>query len=42
MSNIEYYGVFVDIGNDIEGFLYVFEIFWDKNVSYFNNYLSVG
>ncbi|GAA8093997.1 30S ribosomal protein S1 [Helicobacter pylori] len=42
VSNIEHYGVFVDIGNDIEGFLHVSEISWDKNVSHPNNYLSVG
>ncbi|GHQ76309.1 30S ribosomal protein S1 [Helicobacter pylori] len=42
VSNIEHYGVFVDIGNDIEGFLHVSEISWDKNVSHPDNYLSVG
>ncbi|GAA7542737.1 30S ribosomal protein S1 [Helicobacter pylori] len=42
VSNIEKYGVFVDIGNDIEGFLHVSEISWDKNVSHPDNYLSVG
>ncbi len=42
VSNIENYGVFVDIGNDIEGFLHVSEISWDKNVSHPSNYLSVG
>ncbi len=42
VSNIEKYGVFVDIGNDIEGFLHVSEISWDKNVSHPENYLSVG
>ncbi len=42
VSNIEKYGVFVDIGNDIEGFLHVSEISWDKNVSHLDNYLSVG
>ncbi|GAA7618680.1 hypothetical protein JP0114_10070 [Helicobacter pylori] len=30
------------IGNDIEGFLHVSEISWDKNVSHPDNYLSVG
>ncbi len=39
VSNIEKYGVFVDIGNDIEGFLHVSEISW---VSHPDNYLSVG
>ncbi|EMG97392.1 ribosomal protein S1 [Helicobacter pylori GAM120Ai] len=42
VSNIEHYGVFVDIGNDIEGFLHVSEISWDKNVSRPSHYLSVG
>ncbi|GHQ41602.1 30S ribosomal protein S1 [Helicobacter pylori] len=42
VSNIENYGVFVDIGNDIEGFLHVSEISWDKNVSHPSHYLSVG
>ncbi|UOR73883.1 30S ribosomal protein S1 [Helicobacter pylori] len=42
VSNIEKYGAFVDIGNDIEGFLHVSEISWDKNVSHPSKYLSVG
>ncbi|GAA9619700.1 30S ribosomal protein S1 [Helicobacter pylori] len=42
VSNIEKYGVFVDIGDDIEGFLHVSEISWDKNVSHPSHYLSVG
>ncbi|MCW8894951.1 MAG: 30S ribosomal protein S1 [Sulfurimonas sp.] len=42
VSNIEAYGVFVDLGNDIEGFLHISEISWDKNVKNPNDYLSVG
>jgi small subunit ribosomal protein S1 len=42
VSNIEAYGVFVDLGNDIEGFLHISEIAWDKNVKNPNDYLSVG
>ncbi|NPA66470.1 MAG: 30S ribosomal protein S1 [Epsilonproteobacteria bacterium] len=42
VSNIENYGVFVDLGNDIEGFLHISEISWDKNVKNPNDYLSVG
>ncbi|GAA7112480.1 30S ribosomal protein S1 [Helicobacter pylori] len=42
VSNIENYGAFVDIGNDIEGFLHVSEVSWDKNVSHPSKYLSVG
>ncbi|MCH3853795.1 S1 RNA-binding domain-containing protein, partial [Campylobacter jejuni] len=29
VSNIEPYGAFVDLGNDIEGFLHISEISWD-------------
>jgi small subunit ribosomal protein S1 len=42
VSNIEPYGIFVDLGNDIEGFLHISEISWDKNIKNPNNYLSVG
>ncbi len=42
VSNIEAYGVFVDLGNDIEGFLHISEISWDKNVKNPNDYLEVG
>ena len=42
VSNIEAYGVFVDLGNDIEGFLHISEISWDKNVKNPNDYLTVG
>jgi len=42
VSNIEAYGVFVDLGNDIEGFLHISEISWDKNVKNPNDYLKVG
>lgn len=42
VSNVEAYGVFVDLGNDIEGFLHISEISWDKNVKNPNDYLSVG
>jgi len=42
VSNIEAYGVFVDLGNDIEGFLHISEITWDKNVKNPNDYLNVG
>ncbi|MCF6329980.1 MAG: 30S ribosomal protein S1 [Sulfurimonas sp.] len=41
VSNIEAYGVFVDLGNDIEGFLHISEISWDKNVKNPNDYLKV-
>jgi small subunit ribosomal protein S1 len=42
VSNIEAYGVFVDLGNDIEGFLHISEISWDKNVKNPGDYLTVG
>lgn len=42
VSNIEAYGVFVDLGNDIEGFLHISEISWDKNVKNPADYLKVG
>ncbi|MDD6055143.1 MAG: 30S ribosomal protein S1 [Helicobacteraceae bacterium] len=42
VSNIESYGVFVDLGNDIEGFLHVSEISWDKNIQNPNELLKVG
>jgi small subunit ribosomal protein S1 len=42
VSNIEDYGVFVDLGNDIEGFLHISEISWNKNVRNPSDYLTVG
>ena len=42
VSNIEPYGIFVDLGNDIEGFLHISEITWDKNIKNPGNYLNVG
>jgi small subunit ribosomal protein S1 len=42
VSNIEPYGAFVDLGNDIEGFLHVSEISWDKDIKNPKDYLNVG
>jgi len=42
VSNIEPYGVFVDLGEDLEAFLHVSEISWDKNVKHPKDYLNVG
>lgn len=42
VSNIEPYGVFVDLGNDIEGFLHISEISWDKNIKHPSSYLTLG
>ena len=33
VSNIEPYGAFVDLGNDIEGFLHISEISWDQKIT---------
>ncbi|PAF51102.1 30S ribosomal protein S1 [Helicobacter sp. 13S00401-1] len=42
VSNIETYGAFVDLGNDLEGFLHISEISWDKSIKYPGDYLKVG
>jgi len=42
VSNIEPYGVFVDLGEDLEAFLHVSEISWDKNVKHPKDYLGNG
>ncbi|HEC1791057.1 TPA: 30S ribosomal protein S1 [Campylobacter lari] len=42
VSNIEPYGAFVDLGNDIEGFLHISEISWDKNAKNPKDYISEG
>lgn len=42
VSNIESYGAFVDLGNNIEGFLHISEISWDKHINNPKDYLSVG
>ncbi len=42
VNNIEPYGVFVDLGEDLEAFLHVSEISWDKNVKHPKDYLSQG
>ena len=41
VSNIEPYGVFVDLGEDLEAFLHVSEISWDKNVKHPKDYMTV-
>ena len=41
VSNIEPYGVFVDLGEDLEAFLHVSEISWDKNVKHPKDYMNV-
>ncbi len=42
VSNIEPYGAFVDLGEDLEAFLHVSEISWDKNVKHPKDYLNIG
>ncbi len=41
VSNIEPYGVFVDLGEDLEAFLHVSEISWDKNVKHPQDYIEI-
>ena len=42
VSNIEPYGAFVDLGEDLEAFLHVSEIAWDKNVKHPKDYIEIG
>jgi len=42
ISNIEPYGAFVDLGEDLEAFLHVSEISWDKNVKHPKDYVEIG
>ncbi|TKX29038.1 30S ribosomal protein S1 [Campylobacter sp. MIT 12-5580] len=42
VSNIENYGAFVDLGNDIEGFLHISELSWDKNIKHPRDHISKG
>ena len=42
VSNIEHYGAFVDLGNDIEGFLHISEISWDKNIKNPKDHINEG
>lgn len=42
VSSIQPYGAFVDIGNDIEGFLHITELTWDKEIKNHQNIIKVG
>jgi small subunit ribosomal protein S1 len=42
ISNIEPYGAFVDLGEDLEAFLHVSEISWDKNVKHPKDYIALN
>ena len=42
VSNIEPYGAFVDLGEDLEAFLHVSEISWNKNVKHPKDFIEIG
>ena len=42
VSNIEPYGAFVDLGEDLEAFLHVSEISWEKNVKHPKDHIEIG
>lgn len=42
VSNLETYGAFVDLGNDVEGFLHISEMSWDKHIKHPSDCLKVG
>lgn len=42
VSSIQPYGAFIDAGNDIEGFLHITEISWEKNIKKPSDYLKIG
>lgn len=42
VSNIEPYGAFVDLGNDIEGLLHISEMSWDKRPKKPEEYVNLG
>ncbi|MGE4295134.1 MAG: 30S ribosomal protein S1 [Campylobacterales bacterium] len=42
VANMENYGAFVDLGNDIEGFLHISEISWDKDLKHPSEVLTLG
>ena len=42
VSSIQPYGAFVDAGNNIEGFLHITEISWEKNIKNPSDYLKIG
>ena len=42
VSNIEPYGAFVDLVNDVEGFLHISEISWDKNIINPRDFIKEG
>ena len=42
VSNMETYGVFVDLGNDIEALLHITEISWNKNIKHPKEIFEIG
>jgi len=42
VSNIEPYGAFVDLGNEIEGFLHISEMSWEKNLKHPTDVVEVN
>lgn len=42
VSSIQPYGAFIDAGNDIEGFLHITEVSWEKNIKQISDYVKVG
>ena len=41
VSNIEPYGAFVDLGEDLEAFLHVSELSWEKNVKHPKDHIEI-
>ena len=41
VSNIEPYGAFVDLGEDLEAFLHVSELSWEKNVKHPQDHIEI-
>lgn len=42
VSSVQDYGAFIDAGNNIEGFLHITEISWEKNIKSAKDFLEVG
>ena len=42
VSNLEHYGAFVDLGNDMEAFLHISEVTWDKSIKHPKDYLDLN
>ncbi len=42
VANMENYGAFVDLGNDVEGFLHISEVSWDKDLKHPGEVLELG